>query len=122
MPKLPQPTGKPRQPQWLGSDAKDLWHKNAAELEDLGLLTRLDGAAFAALCTWYATFRHYAELHEGTQSDSDSKVVFARMRDASTQLLRWCSEFGLTPVARTRLAIKGHVEDDDEFAEFVSNA
>ena len=99
-----------------------MWQKNGPELENLGLLTGLDGAAFAALCTWYAAFRHYSELHEKKQSASESKVIFARMRDASTQLLRYCTEFGLTPVARTRLAIKGHEAEEDEFAEFVSTA
>lgn len=120
MPKLPQPTGRARQPEWLSDNAKGLWKKNAPELQRLGLLTGIDAAAFEALCTWHATFRHYVELHDEAQTPADSKVIFARMRDASTQLLRFCTEFGLTPVARTRLAIKGHVEDDDDFAEFVS--
>ena len=41
------------------------------------------------------------------------------MRDSPAELRRLCTEFGLSPVARTRLAIKGHDDGDDPFADLV---
>ena len=50
IPKVPEPTGAaPERPDWLSADAARAWDENATELENLGLLTGLDGAAFAAL-------------------------------------------------------------------------
>ena len=120
LPKVPQPSGKAEQPEWLGEQAKELWQRNAQELENLGLLTGLDGPAFAALCTWYSAFRHYAELHEQALGPADAKVVFSRMRDSSAELRRWSGEFGLSPVARMKLAIKGHEDEYDPFADLIS--
>ncbi len=57
LPKVPQPSGAaPECPGWLTDEAKVVWDENAAELEQLGLLTSLDGPAFTALCHWFAVF------------------------------------------------------------------
>ena len=121
IPKVPQPTGgAPECPGWLTDEAKAVWDEHAPELENLGLLTGLDGPAFGALCTWFAVFRHYAELHDQQDDAAEGNAVFRAMRDSSAELRRWCTEFGLSPVARTRLAIKGHEPEDDPFADLIS--
>ncbi len=121
IPKVPEPTGgAPECPDWLSDDAAKVWDENAKELENLGLLTSLDGPAFAALCHWFAVFRHYAELHDQRHDAAEGNAIFRAMRDAAAELRRWCSELGLTPVSRTRLALRGHDDGDDPFADLVS--
>ena len=119
LPIVPQPVpGRPETPDWLSQDALDLWNNHVGDLELLGILTTLDAPAFSVLCTWFSIFKTSVVEHE-TSTGTERQSAFRRMRDSAKELRSWCSEFGLTPVSRTRLAIRGP-DDDDEFSEFLS--
>ena len=49
--------GKASCPDWLAADAKQFWAEHAPDLEAKGLLTALDQAAFAMLCSAWAEVR-----------------------------------------------------------------
>jgi phage terminase small subunit len=52
----------PSCPRWLPVEAKRKWHQLAPELFRLGLLTRLDSAAFSAFCVIYGRWRAAEEV------------------------------------------------------------
>src|SRR4028118_160014 len=55
---VPQPDPTPPEcPAWLDEVAQEHWAKLSPELIRLGLLTSIDGDAFAAYCQAYAEFR-----------------------------------------------------------------
>lgn len=53
--KEPKPVKKaPACPKWLEPEAKKEWRRLSKQLEQLGVLTELDMASFAAYCQAYA--------------------------------------------------------------------
>lgn len=109
----PKPTPiAPPCPSWLMDEAKAEWDRVAPELERLGLLTRVDGAALAAYCQAYARWVEAEKdisLH-GTTSVSLHGMEVARpavaMAQKSAQMVKaFAAEFGLTPSSRGRMAL-----------------
>ncbi len=92
---------------------------------DVGLLTVADVASLAAYCQAYGHWRT-AEEALARMADRDEhmhglliKTVDGNPRrnplvkvaaDAAEDMLRFAGEFGLTPVARTRLAAGGYAQ------------
>ncbi len=94
----------------------------APELHRLRLLTRVDVASLAAYCYAYGQWRLAAEalarmadrdeamhglLIKGTDGNARRNPLVKIAADAADDMLRFAGEFGLTPVARTRLAAGG---------------
>lgn len=126
----PQPaTGAPRCPSWLDSVAKAKWKNVAPELERIGVLTKIDGAALAAYCKnysrWVAAEKVLTKL--GTTYESETatgKIIRPRpdlkiAEEAMRQMRAFATEFGLTPSSRSRLkGTAGQIatsNDDDQF-------
>ena len=85
----PKPEKKaPRCPSWLEDEAKKEWKRMSKQLEQLGILTEIDMAAFAGYCQAYARWKE------------------AQVSIAQTYLKimnKFCEQFGLTPSARSRI-------------------
>ena len=59
----PKPEKKaPRCPSWLEAEAKKEWKRLAKVLENMGLLTEMDMAAFAGYCQAYARWKEAEEF------------------------------------------------------------
>ena len=59
----PKPKKKaPKCPAWLDAEAKKEWRRLAKQLEDLGILTQIDMAAFAGYCEAYSRWKEAEEL------------------------------------------------------------
>ena len=59
----PKPMQKaPKCPMWLETEAKKEWRRTARQLEDLGILTEVDMAAFAGYCQAYARWKEAEEF------------------------------------------------------------
>jgi phage terminase small subunit len=84
----------PTCPMWLEKEARREWRKLAPELVRIGLLTAVDGPAFAAFCQTFARYQQ-AELAGD----------LAKIRVYLPLLRPLLTEFGLTPAARARLAV-----------------
>lgn len=116
----PKPTPvAPKPPSWLDREAKREWKRIAPELERLGLLTKVDGAALAGYCQAYARWRAAEEIikREGLTVTTESGYVMphpaVKIAEKSMQLLRaFATEFGLTPSSRARMTLP-KVEEDD---------
>lgn len=59
----PKPKKKaPKCPVWLDTEAKKEWRRVAKQLEELGVLTEVDMAAFAGYCEAYARWKEAEEF------------------------------------------------------------
>jgi len=108
------------------------WKRLAPILLDLGILTEIDGMAFAALCTASAAvtrinmalkecdYRLLAEKtsfmeKQGQEGRSDEVMavevkinpLYAQQRLALQTLRFWCNEFGMTASSRGKINIPG---------------
>jgi P27 family predicted phage terminase small subunit len=109
----PQPQSAPKCPEppaHLSEYARHEWNRIAPELHRLGLLTILDETCFAAYCSAYGTWRLAEELlsREDFVVPGERHVVANPLQKIAAQaardLIRFGSEFALTPSSRARTA------------------
>lgn len=124
----PKPTPiSPECPKWLDREAKNLWKQLVPELERLGLITVIDGEAFAAACQSYATWVRCQKFFK--KKNPDTKKPYGMTfttpngyiqqrpevtigNKALADFRAFCTEFGLTPASRTRINIKPTDKED----------
>ena len=95
------------------------------QLEQLGLLTELDRAAFAAYCQAYARWKEAEEFitkHGSmirTPNGYLQQVPQVSIAQTNQKLmLKYCAEFGLTPSSRSRIiASDGKSDTEDEMEQ-----
>lgn len=121
----PKPEKKaPKCPTWLETEAKKEWRRMSKTLEAIGVLTQVDASAFAGYCQAYARWKEAEEFlsKHGTIFKTPSGYIqqVPQVSIAQTYLKimkDFCSEFGLTPAARSRIAVsttEGSSEDPME--------
>jgi P27 family predicted phage terminase small subunit len=120
----PQPVAPPC-PDWLPEEARAKWDELAPELERLGLLTAVDGPAFAMTLLHYALAVEAAKRidKEGITTVDERGLprkhpLHQVLRDHSTSFRAYLAEFGLSPSSRVRLALPGQEDEGDEYEEF----
>lgn len=118
----PQPSrGElPEPPEFLTTDAKAEWRRVSTELFHMGLLTKVDVQPLAAYCQafgrWMAAERAIAKMAEKdsltaglmiktSNGNAIQNPLVGTSNKAASDMVRYASEFGLTPAARARLAI-----------------
>jgi P27 family predicted phage terminase small subunit len=109
----------PSPPDFIVGYAADEWWRTAPELWRLGLLRVTDTACLAAYCYAYGQWRTAAEalarmaatdphmaglLIRTTTGDARRNPLIKVVRDAANDMVAYAGQFGLTPVARSRLA------------------
>ena len=121
--KEPMPgNGMPDCPKWLLPEAKEEWNRLCEKLNQMGVLTEIDRAAFAAYCQSYARWKEAEEFmtQHGTivKSPNGYWQQVPQVAIAQTYLKimnRFCEQFGLTPSARSRIVTEN--EDDRQSDE-----
>lgn len=124
----------PERPRWLTHEGRREWDRVVPELEKLGLLTVVDGAALAAYCQSYEIMvqakrelRAHIREHKKTtisftnQGGFTSEVphpAVRMFRDAAATMRSFMTEFGLTPASRVRLAMPRVEESKDDYEQF----
>jgi P27 family predicted phage terminase small subunit len=101
-------------PDFLSEEAKAEWRRVGPELRRLNLLTVLDTPVFGAYCEAYSTM----VLAERLLAESGGKLTVMTPRgsqvpnplvriatDSAEAMLRYGSEFGMTPSSRSRLGV-----------------
>lgn len=118
----PKPTsGLPKCPSHLSAVAKAEWKRTGKELDRLGLMTKIDRAAFEAYCCCYANWRRAQEMLDksgpllvlGDKLQVNPAARLAEM--ALSQMYKFLTEFGLSPASRTRLHVPEVKKAQDEF-------
>lgn len=118
---------KPSCPKHLTGEARREWNRMAKQLFDLGLLTEVDRAALAGYCqAWGRWVQAEEKMSEPEfqmikETDSGYPVVSPWMgiaNQAMKQMLRFLTEFGMTPAARSRVTV---IKEDeaDPYEEFL---
>lgn len=126
--------GLPDCPRHLRGIAREQWKVWAEDLADMNLDRHPDGPMLEGACVAYeSAVKAYEMLQrdgeiveESTINDAGEVVVLKRkthpavaLRNAAWTLVKaFCSEFGLSPVSRTRLAIE---KRDDGRAELLAS-
>ena len=124
--KEPQPKKKaPTCPTWLDDEAKKEWRRTARQLEQLGILTEIDMAAFAGYCQAFARWKEAEEFisKHGTivKTPSGYWQQVPQVSIAQTYLKimnRFCEQFGLTPSSRSRIVADNVKQETDDPMEF----
>jgi P27 family predicted phage terminase small subunit len=111
----------PNCPTWLEPEAKKEWRRMTKTLEAIGILTQVDATAFAGYCQAYARWREAEEFlsKHGTIFKTPSGYIqqVPQVSIAQTYLKimkDFCSEFGLTPAARSRISVVTAVGVSDD--------
>jgi len=129
--------GLPNCPSHLKGRARKAWKSWSEELERMNLDCRpdaqmLEGAcvAYEAAVECYETIQKQGRLVAKRILDPQTNTLVvanvkphpavAQMNAAWLLLKAFCSEFGLSPVSRTRLAIDKADDGDDELVEILS--
>ena len=101
----------PDMPEFLGTEAQKEWHRITPILLEQGILTKLDRAALAAYCSCYGHWVN-AELEiirrgESGLYDEAGKMtgLLRHSQIAYGDMRKFAQEFGITPVARSRVQI-----------------
>jgi P27 family predicted phage terminase small subunit len=143
-PEPERPRRVPQPPKFLSKDAKNEWRRLAPRLHGLDLLKHEDRAAFTAYCEAWSLFKRATEelqkagglvipvggsVKETHKRGGDVEVVrkaasynthpiISVQRRAAEMMHKFASEFGLSPVARRRLAMTPKTGDEGDWDEF----
>lgn len=114
----PQPDkGPPERPTWLADDAAAVWDELIPQLDELGILTRIDGNALARYCTYWVRWQQTETFLRQYGLTYPIKDSFGAVRQfcpwpqvainhkLAADLARLEAEFGLTPSARSRITV-----------------
>ena len=117
----PRPDKKaPSCPKWLEPEAKKEWRRLAKKMEQMGVLTEVDMAAFAGYCQAYARWKEAEEFitQHGTIVKTPSgywqqvpqpsgywqQVPQVSIAQTYLKIMnRFAEQFGLTPSSRSRI-------------------
>ena len=111
----------PKCPSWLSDVARKEWRRVVPELERLGLLTCVDGAALEGYCQAYGRWveaEQFMSAH-GTIFKTPSGYIQQVPQVAIAQkylaiVKGFYSEFGLTPSSRSRMEVPNQDNKHEE--------
>ena len=108
-------------PEYLNETAAGEWNRVFAELKDSGVLMKLNRNVLAGYCAAYANWKR-AQM----KLDKEKKLSFRTPNGAFQQIpevgivnqaliamLKYASEFGMTPSSRSRIISKDPTDDKD---------
>jgi P27 family predicted phage terminase small subunit len=108
---MPAPPGVPEPATDLDGDVADAYGELVRLLGPTGVLTGLDGLALTAFAQAVSTHRRAAALESTVgplvrdeKGQPRTNPASRVRRDAGRDMLRWCSEFGMTPASRSQIA------------------
>src|SRR5574341_2581882 len=128
------PPGLPSPPPDLDAYALEEWERIVPDLDIMGILSRVDQTALAAYCDAWATFRRTREALNAIQDQHGSMAGLVHRRkngelvphpllkvlsEARLAVVRFATEFGMTPSARVRLATEHLSYKQSKFAGLV---
>jgi P27 family predicted phage terminase small subunit len=106
-------------PAWVKSDARDHWGEIAPMLEGMGIGSPLYTPALALLVNSLGRYIEYErrvdEVGPTCETEKGNLIVhpvWAARNKAWDQVLKALREFGMTPVAVSRLATEARSKDD----------
>ena len=118
------PASLPPAPDHLNELARGEWKRVAESLYNCGILTALDRAALGAYCTAYARWAEAETKLEAegfTIETSLGTIIQSPLvgiaNKAAADMVRYASEFGMTPSARSRVKVDRKAKDNPTGAD-----
>ena len=115
------PKGETTCPKHLDAPAKTEWKRISAMLTTMGLLTKVDRTALAAYCQVYS---RWVQAEDKVRKMGMVVVVGNKHLQKSPylsiadkcleQMLKYMTQFGLTPASRTRIEVQGVSNEKNE--------
>lgn len=119
------PEGWPARPDRLSDGGREVWGRLLPQLDDMGVLTQVDGPSLARYCEMTIRFwelnawiRENGETYTGVNAQG---TLFVRQypqvaiaAQLAKDMLRIEQEFGLTPASRAGLKVEKPTVDDLE--------
>ena len=133
----PDPPGDmPEAPAHLDTYAREEWDRIAEGLNVMGILRNVDQNTLAAYCTSYSRWRLAEEELNKLKIESPLKGLIMKTQKnniiqqpligiankAAADMMRYASEFGLTPSARAALNIDRSAGGKGKFAGLIGGA
>jgi len=106
----------PKAPVWLSKEAKAEWCRVAPILHASGVLDDTDLGVLQSYCMAIGTMQQAQRLlnKEGLVTEAGKRHPAVGIMNAAQQTMRLCAtELGLTPVSRSRPAIRSDNDRDD---------
>jgi P27 family predicted phage terminase small subunit len=117
---------RPACPAWLTREAKAEWGRVTDELEEMGILCKVDRGLIATYCEAWAEFREADQMvrKEGkvkvtTNGNLIQNPWLGIKNKAAERMLKLSNQFGFSPSARTGLDANTGTEEVDPFEEFI---
>lgn len=124
----------PPMPEGMSEDAESTWVDITSELEEMGLISKIDQIPMRLLCDSYGTYLSAQEnivkngitvIHKkfGKDGDIENEVEnpAIKIRDtAFQQIHRICREFGMTPSSRTGIKSSKDAPKESTIMNFLS--
>lgn len=99
-------------PKHLNGEARNEWKRIYPELQQMGLMAKVDRAALAAYCQAYGRWVKYekiisekGELYKTQSGNVITSPALWIVNKALEQMHKFLTEFGLTPASRARISI-----------------
>jgi P27 family predicted phage terminase small subunit len=106
-------------PSWLDTEAKAEWRRISAELDRLGLLTRIDRGVLTRYCAAWSLWTIAAQrlvaeglLAKGQKGEDRKHPALMAFRDLDGICTSLGKELGLSPAARGRMILPEPEWDD----------
>jgi len=116
----PRPVA-PSCPKHLAPAAKKEWKRISKDLERIGLLTTIDMAALAGYCQAWARWldaevllKEVGPVLKSNNGMYYQNPVLAVANKAMEQMLKFLTEFGMTPSSRTRIKVNPDRDNDGD--------
>jgi len=125
------PPMRPECPEVLDSFGRAEWDRILPELDSLGVLARVDGAALMLYCSAYSQWvraevevEFHGMLIETGSAGLKANPAVAMAHQARAQMISLLAEFGCTPASRPRLrvatgAARAGADRGDALGEFL---
>lgn len=112
-------TDVPRPPSWLTKEAKAEWRKVAPILVERDVLTEGDLGALAAYCDAVGQLVAASAIiaAEGMVVAGKKHPLITTTVAARNQIRQLAAELGLTPISRSRPAVRDDAERDDDWMD-----
>jgi P27 family predicted phage terminase small subunit len=121
------PVARPDPPETLDSFGMAEWNRILPQLEELGILARVDGAALALYCSAYSQWQRaeveiamYGVLVDSSGGGLKANPAIGVASTARAQMHSLLSEFGATPASRGKVkATADDAKARDALGEFL---
>ena len=123
----PQPERGAEMPDWLSEEAKIHWDVVSKQLDDVGVLTKMDAVALGLYCEAFARWKHandqvikFGPVVKAPSGFPVQSPFLSIANKAWEQMLRILMEFGMTPASRSRVTAAKQEDEESQYRRFAS--